>query len=580
MGGEREEGELMRKIVIGLFWGAIAFYAGVSLVSIFRPLIAEEETYFLPALNVLRKGLPESISEMCVSHPPLYVYSLAAFMKLFGREVFVARLFGIFTLGISMALILGISRTQAKREGRRDSGIVGPLACLFYLICPLVFQGSFLLDIDNTVFNAAALLYTFVLLKLDDSLPLGIRKKLLLGILLCFVIWAKLTTSFALVFCLLVYFGSTRRFKDGLAVVAIGASIFVLSWIVFCHIFGFDARRLLFHIYQQTRWHSVLSERNYSGAFEILIRSVKITAWISLPFAALAIFALFESVKTAISGVKRERMFPALFGLVVFGGYLVTGGIYFGIPRYQYPAFAFFAVLIALSSFEDIGRLKFSFRSGVFLGGMAVFSVAYLAWAVRDPVYLINFKMKEAMIYQSRELKDIFIAFGAGVFGAPVLVTALFYGSLGISGNRLSFYPRLKVSLAAAFCVISLGMLLAQASAPYYVGYCYGEKETEAVVDYLKKSTTGRDLRMIVPNDIFYNVASEKVEYRLDRFWNNRAAMLSELGKPGPACFVYSIGHNTISQFKNSFLDREIQALLRANYRETRLGSYFIWEKD
>ena len=553
-------------------------YLAISFFAINRPILAEEEFFFLASENILKSGIPLSLSGLASWHPPLYLYSLAAALKIFGPHIYSARLVGVFSFAVALFLIFKITQLIAKQESNQAYILTAFMASLFYASLPVVIRGSHILDIDNTVLTVAFLLFTFFFLRFRGRGSFYKRELLSLGVLLSLVLLAKITTTLALIFLIILYLALRKQFKDGFIIALAGISCFLFFWFIYCHFSKINILGPFLHLRAQFQSHAVGLQDGGSIIRELLNRLLRITAWLSLPFLFLAALISWEAIKSVwVSKVISERFFLVFLGLVIFCVYLFSGGVYYGFPRYQFPAVSLFVIALSLYCFEDVRKLHFEKGKMILFIGVILFSILAFVFLVGDPVYSVNYKLKEALIYQNLNSKRVLMKIVMQIFVAQFLAFALFYFLLNLNKNRLSIYSKLKLSLIIQLFAASWALNIVQMGAAHAVEYCYGERKTAELIAFLKSDVRFRDRQILAPNDILYNVSSKHSEYRLDRFWNSPGEVLAELVKEDAGCLVYSVPHNTIAQFKNVFLNREIVSVLNARYKKIRIGTYELW---
>ena len=93
-------------------------------------------------------------------HPPLYIYALAAWIKLFGFGEVPVRMFGIACALLQAGIVLAIIQTLLGRKRARH---IAPWFLAAFLLNPYTLQTASIADIDSTVYGpvlCAILLYT------------------------------------------------------------------------------------------------------------------------------------------------------------------------------------------------------------------------------------------------------------------------------------------------------------------------------------------------------------------------------------------------------------------------------------
>ncbi|HEV7783770.1 MAG TPA: glycosyltransferase family 39 protein [Thermoanaerobaculia bacterium] len=180
-------------------------------------------------------------------HPPLYIYTLAAWFRLFGSGPAQARMFGALCALLQGWLALQILRLLFGSERVRQWRW---LFWLLFLLNPYTLQVSAIADIDSTVYGPLLGLVLFSALRIgwqdgrwrDDeprSWELG-----LVALALTAALWAKLTTVLLLFPFLFLLFAPRLGWKRGalvtLGVSAAGLGGFALTYCLYGVLTGLD----------------------------------------------------------------------------------------------------------------------------------------------------------------------------------------------------------------------------------------------------------------------------------------------------------------------------------------------------
>ena len=135
-------------------------------------------------------------------HPPLYIYALAAWIRVFGFGEVQVRMFGFACALLQAAVVLGILQTWL---GKRAAVRIAPWFLALFLLNPYTLQTASMADIDSTVYGP--LLCGVVLFTLRLSWRNGVWRTdkpavgefVSIGILIALALWAKLTTILLLI---------------------------------------------------------------------------------------------------------------------------------------------------------------------------------------------------------------------------------------------------------------------------------------------------------------------------------------------------------------------------------------------
>jgi hypothetical protein len=169
-------------------------------------------------------------------HPPLYVYAIGASTVVFGTDSpHMLRAVGVAGLLAAALLLLLIAREVTTRWP-----LIGGVAAILLLLHPYAIQGSVFLDIDTSVYAAAALLTIWLAIryaKRED--PLEWTHILALGGSLALVTWVKMPTTIVLVGVLVIWWLLSRRpfqraIAEAASFVAVGAALFFSTYALWC----------------------------------------------------------------------------------------------------------------------------------------------------------------------------------------------------------------------------------------------------------------------------------------------------------------------------------------------------------
>jgi hypothetical protein len=318
---------------------AVGTYACVVALYLGRPLRFDETEWPVQAAGILRHGVPKVLytedkmlwlkpllgyadAHYGMWHPPLYEYSLALGTLLLGGSD--AALRGVSLLWFAATLMLAWRLLGRVLPGTPALLRAVPLALL--LLTPLVSDGSLHLDIDNTSLAFALLLFADVFLR--DPGDTSWRRCLLLGLILAFALWSKLTSPFLVLGAAVVYLFLDRRFLGGikLALVAFitGLGLFLATYWLYCRLLHYPPRFMFEHSYLHNRkiyqptdlWPSVQSMRWH-------------TVWLSPGIALLLLYAFGARVVGFLRQRRAEAAdFLLLAAAMIFFFYVPWGGLF------------------------------------------------------------------------------------------------------------------------------------------------------------------------------------------------------------------------------------------------------------
>jgi Dolichyl-phosphate-mannose-protein mannosyltransferase len=481
-----------------------------------KPLQLDNMDFPAAAGQTAATGLPiyyrgeESPRESGLYHPPLYIYLLAAWMKVFGSGEAAVRLFGMTCALIQGGVVLAIVGTLF---GTAVAWRWGPAFWAIFLLNPYTLQTPAIADIDSTIYGP--LLCLLLLAALRISWRNGERRTdevlrgeyVLVGVALFFCFWAKLTTVLLvppfLFFLWIARLGVKRAVVFTAAVAGAGAAAFVASYFLY----GALTRMDVLYTFSFT-WQSFLN-RGSTGTPGLVARLED--QWRNLQFMGpfmlswtglLPWVAAGGAMLCAANGAIRRRDRQSLdYGLILGLAFISTWYycakvVTFGAAPYKY-GFVYWGLILTAPLFlvtrymgSDVPvRWRWAMAAGAFL-----YVSAALAAVTR--------------------MGDVLMLYGfAGLYRWAAWVPGLVF-AMGLIRTRLS-----KLLLAGAVCVycgLQLGIAGYQAKAPYATTYDYGQTGFMDTVGFIR-SHTGPDDLIVSMKDIGYR--SQR------RYFENYAAL-------------------------------------------------------
>ena len=263
----------------------------------------------------------------------------------------------------------------------------------------------------------------------------------------------------------------------------------------------------------------------------------------------------------------------AWYGLVVLFFYLFIGGLTHSFPKYHFAILPVFSILIAVYLSKEI-----SFNTRVFKkSAMAVlFFLIYGVFVVKDPLYLINYALKENIVLAggASQYKIIFQA----VMQFILSVLAIPIGFLLF--KWLKEKKALLLSLGVTIVGLNLSLSLLQSGAAYNTVYCYGAKGVQEAADFVRAHTNVKG-PISAPPEIIWLANDNISSYVISRP-NHLAGpevFLRTVREGHLQCVVYGITGNTLEQYRLVLNSNQVQRFLESGYTRHSIGSYTIWIK-
>lgn len=560
---------------VSVFTIAVCFflYLLFSFSSWHEPVMGDEVGYvlFVNSLNdnaIARFFWDHNWGVFGNWHPPAYGYILAAIGRMFGLDEFNARIVGILSFLLSLMMIYLLVKQLVKTVHRVEH--IALAACFLFAVNPLAIRGSLLIDMDGTILNLAmmCLLYFFSISRYEN---MGFRNLTGLGILVSAVLWIKFATPLIFIFSLFFYqilIGKYYKAVQVAKVAILGASIFLFTWFIYC----------------------VLRAANFSDIFLVPVDVIRgllgyghgLSDWISYLRNAL-ILALWTSPMFILLGAffsveifKRKHISDnflglselAFYGLIVLVVYVFVGGSTHAFPKYHYALVPIFAIVIAYNVIVGIAINMPLFGNMLIL---LLSLVLYNLLLVQDPLYTLNYALKEAVIQ------------GGGVSGVlKKFLIQMAFVALAVPLVLVLLRKQKKPILLSSVMVMAAGNIslsLIQSKADYNTVYCYGAKGVRAAADFVRSKTDNLK-PIIAPPEILFLANSSLLSYVLTRDMEaslNADLFLHAVKSRDIDCVVYGISGNTLAQYRALFFVDKIQRFLRENYSPYELGSYNVW---
>lgn len=556
-------------------------------------LLVRRALHFLPLGNqVWDLALSDSLcrgvktaylAEAAAAHPPFYSFFVCWLVKLSGLSVVpVSRLMGVLCFLVNLPLIYFITLKLAK-EGRREFAAV--LAVLLYVFSPVAVQGSQVLKMDTSIFPPAILLFTLVFLgRVGGS---SFAKNAFLGMFFAMVLMAKVTTGFVIIPAIFLFYVLNSDYIGvvcNVAVIALcGVGVYLSVWLIVRQFYPslFSEMPFWTHLLFPFRlYRESLELSGTGGLMREWMKSLLIMPWFSPFFSALWLAAVWKGVKDYFaSGRLKPGDFLILCSGLILAAYFGTGGLSYGFPRFQYPAFLLCAVTVAVFLAETEDGLPEIFRSNIIFSaaGIAVFSV-FAYFFSGDLIFTAYYELKEALISGDIPVKTVFIkaAFQFSVLSAGWLflyLTARFV--LGQRHRKNVFLLSLLLAAAGEFISRDIRSL----NVDYMTGFTYGGSGVSELVEHLSAEyRAGR--KILAPDDVYFNVPGVFLSTRMgDNVWNRKDDFIAEIKSRDPDIIVYGLCSNNVYQYLETFANRQVRQFLETRYSEKKYGSYTLWNR-
>ncbi|OGW83268.1 MAG: hypothetical protein A2987_05845 [Omnitrophica bacterium RIFCSPLOWO2_01_FULL_45_10] len=559
-------------VISGLF----ILYIILSFSSWDEPIMGDEVTYALSIKGIADKSIMRYFidnmeSRFGIWHPPAYAHVVAFLGNFFGLNELTARSVGIASFFISIAMIYLIARELFKDSDKRDAA--ASIACLIYAINPLAIRGSLLIDMDGTILNACLLIFIYSLVGFGETGGKG-PKIFLRGILFAVLLWIKFMTPLIFIATLFFYFLLRKDRARALYVLkaaAIGIFLFFGTWLWYCHA---NNRAVVDVLFVPLGAVTTFFGRNSSVKnWALSGRTVwALLLWCSPSFLLLAGLSLWRTFKKkAPEGALVSLNQLGFYGLSILIICIFVGGVTHSFPKYHYAIVPIFSLLISDLAVRNLSLDKIFVRKVMI---PLIFLILYNIYFVKDPLYTINYALKEEIILRNGVSSYALItkeAFQILFLLSTILLAYIFFLR---SRAQKPFIRALFITMLAS----NISLSLVQAAADYNTVYCYGAEGVREAAAFVRLKTD-ISAPAFSPGEILWLANENLSSYILSGHLNDEGDFLKTVKDHNIECVVYGISGNTVNEYRNIFLKMDVQKYLKERYDSYDIGSYTVWLK-
>ena len=559
--------EAEKKTFVGyaLMGLAVLFYLYSAFSRINQPISEDDLNWLVAAKSLALTGRPilfTSQGDIYLQSPHLYVYTIKLAFDLFGIHDWAARLPGIFSGLLALALVFWTVKSLKW----------GALMTLLYATTPALIQGSQILDNDNTFLVPAILFLVFSFMKYQEEGKL--RWALATGLAVTLSLWVRITTPIMVTFLLWIYAlaGKNPNRSKWLITISLagGVLMFFLSWFTYCQLKDIPFLDLFNYTLYAFRYRtSQAGGLHSSQTFQNLAH---LTLWVG-PFTVLLFLVL--AIRKGLDFLRHRQWdlesLVLVLSLAVLGGYSLVGGTPFGFPKYHSPGVALMFAFsgIALRESNPSGFFNVRLRN---IGIVVAIAFLIQIFTVNDLLYTLRYQLREAAAF---EAPAVYAALLRGVAFKVILYFSLFT-ILFVSCLKFSFV-RNPLLVLALFALGSNGATVyLQNTGGYQTGYDYGVRGTREAAKFIKDHLSEKD-SVVARSEILYYLNRLPSWYLMDHIWNDLPEFTKIISKPQTKAFSYSVATNPVAQIKRYSAYQPLQDLLRQNFDLHTIGSFKIW---
>jgi hypothetical protein len=459
-------------------------------------------------------------------HPPLYIYLLAGWIRVFGAGEASVRLFGMVCAVIQGLVVLWMIRTLF---GAAVALRGMPFFWAIFLLNPYTLQSAAITDIDSTIYGPLLCLALLAALRISwrdgewRTDAAGRREYAWVAVALFFCFWAKLTTVWLVipaVFLLWISRLGVRRAAAATGAVA-GAALagFAGSYWLYGALTGLD----ISYTFAFT-WESFLKRgaslepgfvpRIFDHWNNLRFMILFMTAWTGLlPWAASGVALWFAALGRRD---RRSLHYGVILALALLSTwyYCAKATAYGGAP-YKYD-FVYWGLILTAPLFV-LERYGWWQGTRWFAAALAILYAGAAAWMaarVGDAHLLIGF---------------------TGIYRWIAVFPALLFLA-GLIRTRIT-----RPLLAGSLCLyggIQLGVAVCQAKAPYSTTYDYGQIGFMDTVGFIRANTGPEDV-IVSMKDIGYRAGRRYYE-NFGAIYGDEAATnhLIDVMRSGKAAYI------------------------------------------
>jgi hypothetical protein len=393
-------------------------------------------------------------------HPPFYLIILRLFKLFTNNAIWGGYIPGLLSVVISGWLIKKVileNFTNTIRTGN----ILLILICYYSL--PVIIQGTFILDIDNTVLTPVLILLTYCGIRWHKNN--NKTNLIVLGLILFLSLWIKMTTPLIWMSSFFVFLLVRKKIKNIIYKIL---PLFIIVLIAFWFSYGFLYTKLIlsdigsFQFSGAKALDLILGKNTFQNSFDHLMFSlVSNTGAIMIWSSPILILLLLTPIPKNIIKLNDLQILCLINVLFIYIAYTFVLKIQAtaGFPKYHYPMYAFLLILVS----NYLIRIEVNFNWYVL--STAVMLTTLYIYFIGDPI--INFYI----FGREKKYYDIIKYFGILLFIITLFVIAIKFLLLKINLNESLLLP-----IVLTLIITNTASWVSRANANYSTNYWYGTK--------------------------------------------------------------------------------------------------------
>jgi len=494
----------------------VLIFAFLVLLQAGKKFTLDELDFPIVAEAASQTGVPiyyrgeGSENHLGIYHPPLYIYALAGFIKIFSYNEYTIRIFGLIcTLLTSFFAIKFYSLLFPKCKSIEIKELI---FLAIFLLHPYTIANTTLPDIDQTVLPLFMLGYIYFLAKFCttsvSSNGKDLKNAILLGSYFSLVLWCKLTTPLSLIpLTFILFYVSGFKFLRSAYlttfITLFGSFIFITSYYLYCLFFNLPLSYTFGFLLQSFSKGTAGSggiDALFSKIYNNLNYGLQFIYWLTPEFILLTLTSLISLIRCKL----KEKGNIILMALIIYS--LTVALLYLGLIspfgrffKYPYPVIWILAFSVAdfiVNQYKSL--LIYKYKDYIILYLIIIFVMTFYNF----------FNSGDAVIYSNKPI-------------ALYQLIAILFASLAFGFMCKNITIRFFILLIFTLMISSeLAISSSQAVAKYPTKYEYGQLGLNETIDYLKDNVYHNEVIWSM-KDVGYYVNNRYVENYADIFTPN-----------------------------------------------------------
>ena len=454
---------------------------------------AVEEEQFVMAAERINSGLGPTMHDgqeykVFMSHPPLYIYTLALFIQIFQSSELGGK-----ALSLVCSLLTGIILyLLVKKFKYPDSYAL--LAMFLFFLSPFVIQSGVHVDINGSLLLlfVTLFLYSYTLYSYTHT-----TRYIFCPLILSLILWSKLEGFFLIMVSLFLYHILRKRylraFLESAYLSFISITLFLLSWCIVSVQINANFARPFLYIFETF----MSSSEAVFNLFLFLWAAKNIIMWISVP---LVIGAFVYSI-IALKNKENDYLLFIIFTWITFFAFIIFPITQYGFPKYSITVMPFFILLF--TSYLKKANIFHMLRKYVYeIIIIAIIFSGVIVW-FGDPFIMHNIFYTKSITLERNF--DVYL-FSNIITTLFLLLPALPFLVLSLSRRYFRKIPIgsvLVLSLFISLVVNSVYLDILQVKANYSTTQGYGRWGIKDAGEYIASITKEGDM-VLTDRDVGY----------------------------------------------------------------------------